>query len=225
MSSDLVEQFQSRAEEVRVLRKKSSAEIYPPQELIFEAFRLCPIEKLKVVVIGQDPYHSPSMAHGLAFSVPAEQKRLPPSLLNIFKELSADLGLGTSCTFSGNGSGSNMGDLTPWARQGVLLVNTVLTVERGKPASHSGLGWQELVVRALQELARLKPHMVWMVWGKSAESALNQLDLPDGHLVLRGAHPSPFSAHRGFFGTRHFSQANAYLKAHGLEPIQWDCVL
>ena len=182
--------------------------VYPPPGQLFRAFELCPVHQVKVVILGQDPYHGPGQAHGLSFSVP-EGVRLPPSLRNIAKELASD----TSETLVS-------GDLTSWAEQGVLLLNAVLTVEAGKPASHQGRGWETFTDAVIQALSASQEHLVFILWGKYAQQKAELIDSAR-HLVLSSPHPSPFSAERGFFGSKPFSQANAYLARHGKAPIRW----
>lgn len=183
--------------------------IYPPGRFIFRAFDLCPIDKVKVVILGQDPYHGPGQAHGLCFSVP-KGVPLPPSLQNIFHELRADLGIALP----------SHGDLTGWAEQGVFLLNAILTVEAHKPASHRGKGWEIFTDRVIQIISQVRPHVVFMLWGQYARSKKPLID-PHKHLILEATHPSPYSAANGFFGCKHFSQANNFLIAHGIEPIDW----
>lgn len=183
---------------------------YPPGRLIFNAFNLCPFDKVKVVIIGQDPYHEPGQAHGLSFSV-ADGVAFPPSLQNIFKEIHDDLG--TPMPQSGN--------LTRWAEQGVLLLNATLTVRAHVAASHQRQGWEQFTDAAIRALNRDRNGIVFMLWGGFARSKASLID-QSRHLVLQAAHPSPLSANRGgWFGNRHFSQANAYLVSHGVEPITW----
>lgn len=186
-----------------------SQTIYPPARFIFKAFELCPPESAKVVILGQDPYHGPGQAHGLAFSV-NEGVPIPPSLNNIFKEVSADTGAGIPET----------GNLTRWAGQGVLLLNSVLTVREGKPKSHAGMGWEELTDAAIKYLSDTGENIVFLLWGADAIRKSKFID-PSKHLVLTSPHPSPLSAYRGFFGNRHFSRANEYLQQHGKAPIKW----
>lgn len=183
--------------------------VYPDEKLIFNALNCCPFERIKVVILGQDPYHGPGQAHGLAFSVP-EDIPLPPSLRNIFKELKADLGI--SPTKSGN--------LERWATQGVLLLNATLTVRAHEAASHHKLGWEQFTDQIIRLIATEKSGIVFLLWGNTAHkkaALVNQ----GKHLVLKAAHPSPLSAYNGFFGCRHFSQANDYLAASGQTVIEW----
>jgi uracil-DNA glycosylase len=195
------------------LRREIAARksVYPKGNEYFNAFNSTPLEKVKVVILGQDPYHGPGQAHGLCFSVP-HGIDVPPSLVNIFKEIQADLGL-TAAEF-------RHGHLKKWADQGVLLLNSVLTVEGGRAASHQGKGWEEFTDRAISILNEKKEHVVFMLWGAYAQRKGGVID-GSRHLVLQAPHPSPLSAHRGFFGCRHFSKANEYLVKHGIEPIDW----
>ena len=183
--------------------------IYPPAKQIFNAFDQCPFEQTKVVIIGQDPYHGPGQAHGLCFSV-AEGVPNPPSLQNIFKEILSDLGKPMP---------SN-GDLTRWARQGVLLLNATLTVQAHQAGSHQRKGWEEFTDAAIRHLAEEREHLVFILWGAYAQKKGAFIDR-NKHLVLTSAHPSPLSAYNGFFGNKHFSRTNEYLKAHGITEIDW----
>ena len=183
--------------------------IYPPGSLIFNTFQMSPFDKTKVVLLGQDPYHGPGQAHGLSFSVP-DGMRPPPSLQNMYKELNADTGMAIPHT----------GNLTPWAKQGVLLLNAYLTVEANSPASHSQSGWGEFTNTVIQKLSDLKKNLVFLLWGKFAQEKQVLID-ETKHLVLKAAHPSPFSADKGFFGCRHFSKTNEYLMRNGIDPIDW----
>lgn len=183
--------------------------IYPPAKQIFNAFDSCPFDKVKVVILGQDPYHEPSQAHGLSFSVlpPCPP---PPSLVNIYKEIRSDVGTLVSAN----------GDLTAWSRQGVLLLNATLTVEAHKAGSHQNKGWETFTDSAIKALAENREHLVFMLWGSYAQRKGAFIDR-SRHLVLQAPHPSPLSAYRGFFGCKHFSSANAYLISQGLSPIVW----
>ena len=183
--------------------------IYPPARQIFNAFDQCPFEQTKVVIIGQDPYHGPGQAHGLCFSV-AEGVPNPPSLQNIFKEILSDLGKPMP---------SN-GDLTRWAHQGVLLLNATLTVQAHQAGSHQRKGWEEFTDAAIRHLAEEREHLVFILWGAYAQKKGAFIDR-NKHLVLTSAHPSPLSAYNGFFGNKHFSRTNEYLKAHGITEIDW----
>ena len=182
--------------------------IYPPGGSIFKAFDLCPLDKVKVVILGQDPYHNPGQAMGLSFSVP-EGIAAPPSLKNIFKEIESDLGIRMS--------GST--DLTPWAKQGVLLLNSVLTVRAGAAASHSGLGWQEFTDAVIRIISETQNGVVFLLWGNYAKTKAPLIDISRHH-ILAAAHPSPL-ARGAFFGCRHFSRANEILEYEGKSPIDW----
>lgn len=182
---------------------------YPPGKLIFNAFNLCPYDKAKVVIIGQDPYHGPGQAHGLCFSV-NDGVPFPPSLQNIFKEIHDDLGVPVPPS----------GNLARWAEQGVLLLNATLTVRAHQAGSHQRQGWEEFTDAAIKVLAEGREHLVFILWGAYAQKKGAFIDR-SRHLVLASAHPSPLSAYHGFFGNRHFSLANAYLEQHGETPINW----
>ncbi len=187
----------------------STRQIFPPGDDIFNAFSFTPLEKVKVVILGQDPYHNVGQAHGLCFSV-NKGVDIPPSLVNIYKELHDDLG----CSIPDHGN------LTEWAQQGVLLLNTVLTVRAHEANSHRNMGWEEFTDAAMQVLNKVDRPIVFMLWGSPAQTKGRILNNPN-HLVLKAPHPSPLSAYRGFFGCRHFSQCNDFLRAHGVEPIDW----
>ena len=187
----------------------ATRQCFPPAGQIFRAFDLCPFDKVRVVIIGQDPYHDYNQAHGLCFSV-QEGVPAPPSLLNIHKELQRDLAKPIP----------NSGDLTHWAEQGVLLLNATLTVEAHKAGSHQGKGWEELTDAAIQALNNQRSNIVFMLWGSYAQRKGQFIDRKR-HLVLTAVHPSPLSAYRGFIGCGHFSKANDYLLQHGLSPINW----
>jgi len=189
--------------------KKRGKVIYPPGALIFNALNSTPFEKVKVVILGQDPYHGENQAHGLCFSV-NPGVRVPPSLQNIFKEIKSDLGI----------EPPNHGCLTEWAEQGVLLLNAVLTVEAGKANSHQGKGWEQFTDSVIRAISTEKKHVVFLLWGSYAQKKGEFIDR-SRHLVLRSSHPSPLAAARGFLGSRHFSQANDYLQRNGLAPIDW----
>lgn len=184
--------------------------IYPPAQQIFSAFKLTAWQDLKVVIIGQDPYHGPQQAHGLAFSV-RKGIRIPPSLRNIFLELHNDLQINTP----------THGCLESWARQGVLLLNTSLSVQAGNPGSHSQLGWQTFTNHVIKQINAQQKHTVFMLWGAHAQRAQALID-PAQHSILCASHPSPFSAHRGFLGCKHFSTCNRLLQENGREPINWE---
>ena len=183
--------------------------VYPPRQLIFNAFNLCPFDKVKVVIIGQDPYHGPGQAHGLCFSV-NDGIDFPPSLRNIFKEIQTDLGTPVPAS----------GDLTRWANQGVLLLNATLTVRAHQAGSHQRRGWEEFTDAAIRTLAEQREHLVFILWGAYAQKKGSFIDR-NKHLVLASAHPSPLSAQNGFFGNRHVSRANEDLSQYGKEPIDW----
>lgn len=187
--------------------------VYPPAKFIFHAFELTPFDKVKVVILGQDPYHGPGQAHGLSFSVP-EDVKAPPSLQNIYKELESDLGpsLGRSA--------SKLGNLEHWARQGVLLLNATLTVRAHVAGSHQNKGWELFTDAVIKTLSQKRDHLVFILWGRYAQEKGKLIDLTM-HLVLESAHPSPFSAYAGFFGSKPFSKTNEYLVKHGLDPITW----
>lgn len=187
----------------------SGKTIYPEPKNIFNAFNLCPLPNVKVVIIGQDPYHEPHQAHGLCFSVESGVD-LPPSLINIYKEIESDLG---------HKSITN-GDLSAWAKQGVLLLNSTLTVQAHIAASHSGHGWERFTDAVIRAVAQNKNHVVYMLWGSFAQKKAEFVDDQE-NLILKSAHPSPLSAYRGFFGNHHFSRANEYLSANGKTPIDW----
>ncbi|WP_299547893.1 uracil-DNA glycosylase [uncultured Helicobacter sp.] len=189
--------------------KSKGAVIYPPANLTFNAFNSTPFEKVKVVLLGQDPYHNPKEAMGLSFSVP-HGVRIPPSLRNIYKELEADLGI----------LQSKSGDLSAWAREGVLLLNSILSVEAHKPASHQHFGWQKFTDSVIATLSKKRNGIVFLLWGNYAKSKKPLIDV-DKHCVLEAAHPSPL-ARSGFLGCRHFSKTNAYLQSVGKTPINWN---
>lgn len=193
-----------------IRQEYSTRVIYPPADDIFHALHLTPLHEVKVLILGQDPYHNEHQAHGLSFSVLPEQKEIPPSLQNIYKELQDDLG----CQIPNNGY------LKKWAEQGVLMLNTVLTVRAHQANSHRGKGWEQFtdaIIRAVNEQDR---PIVYMLWGRPAQTKIPMLNNPK-HLILKAPHPSPLSAYRGFFGCCHFSQANAFLESHGVAPVDW----
>ena len=194
-------------------RKKQRAVVYPHSSLWFNAFALTPVDSVKVVILGQDPYHGRGQAHGLSFSVP-EGVRTPPSLLNIFKEIDSDLGLEVSL------AAKRLGCLEAWARQGVFLLNSVLTVEEGMAAAHQGRGWEEFTDAVISHLSNERNDLVFMLWGSYAQKKGQVIDA-NKHCILKSPHPSPLSAHRGFLGCKHFSQANSWLAGKQLEPIDW----
>ncbi len=186
-----------------------SSKVFPPPKFVFNAFELCPFDKVKVVILGQDPYHGDGQAHGLSFSVP-ENVGIPPSLQNIYKEIVHELG----------GKMPIHGNLEHWAKQGVLLLNATLTVRAHTAGSHQGKGWEEFTDAVIKTLSDKKEHLVFLLWGNYAKKKSELIDW-ENHLVLESAHPSPFSASNGFFGNKHFSQTNEYLRKHQLGPINW----
>lgn len=192
-----------------VREEYANHKIYPPGKLIFNAFNQCPFDQVKVVILGQDPYHGPGQAHGLCFSVP-EGVAFPPSLQNIFAEIKSDLGM----------SLPHHGNLVRWARQGVFLLNATLTVRATQAGSHQNKGWETFTDRVIHLLAENKENLVFMLWGSYAQQKGKFIE-PSRHLLLTSVHPSPLSAYRGFFGNRHFSKANQYLSEHAKEPINW----
>ena len=192
-----------------VKNEYATRQIFPPADDIFNAFHLTPLHEVKVVILGQDPYHNDGQAHGLCFSVKPDVD-IPPSLVNIYQELHDDLG----CYIPNNGY------LKKWADQGVLLLNTVLTVRAHQANSHQGKGWEYFTDAIIQKVNEQDRPVVYMLWGRPAQSKIPMLTNPK-HLILKAPHPSPLSAYRGFFGCRHFSQANEFLQSHGIEPIDW----
>lgn len=193
----------------KVGQEYQQRKIFPALDDIFNAFHFTPLDEVKVVILGQDPYHNDGQAHGLCFSVKPEVE-VPPSLVNIYQELHEDCG----CEIPNNGY------LEKWAKQGVLLLNTVLTVRAHQANSHRGIGWEEFTDAAIQVLNEQPRPMVFLLWGRPAQMKKSMLNNPK-HLILEAPHPSPLSAYRGFFGCRHFSKTNEFLKSHGLEPIDW----
>ena len=193
-----------------VKEEYSTRVIYPPADDIFNALHLTPLKEVKVVILGQDPYHNEHQAHGLSFSVLPDQREIPPSLQNIYKELHDDLG----CYIPNNGY------LVKWAKQGVMMLNTVLTVRAHAANSHRGIGWEEFTDAAIKILNEQDRPMVFILWGRPAQMKKSMLDNPK-HLILEAPHPSPLSAYRGFFGSKPFSKTNAFLEANGLTPIDW----
>ncbi|MFN5325802.1 MAG: uracil-DNA glycosylase [Bacteroidota bacterium] len=192
------------------IEKQSQVKIYPPGPMIFNAFNTTDFNEVKVVIIGQDPYHGPGQAHGLSFSVQAGIKP-PPSLINMYKEIESDLGVKMPRDY---------GNLTHWAKQGVLLLNATLTVRANQPNSHAGIGWSQFTDAVIQKLNQEKEQLVFLLWGNFAKEKGAHIDQKK-HLVLKAAHPSPFAADKGFYGCRHFSKTNQYLIEHGLDPIDW----
>lgn len=192
-----------------LVEEKQKHIVYPPGSLIFHAFNITPLNKVKVVIMGQDPYHGPGQAHGLCFSVPKGIKP-PPSLINIFKEIQNDLGIPIPVH----------GCLESWAKQGVLLLNATLTVRANQPRSHFNKGWEIFTDTAIKRLSATKKHLVFLLWGNDAKVKEILID-SNKHLILKAAHPSPYSANNGFFGCRHFSKTNEYLLNKGIKPIDW----
>ena len=209
LEGDFAQAYMESLRQFLLQRKRDGAVIYPPGDLIFNAMNSTPFDAVKVVILGQDPYHGPGQAHGLCFSV-RDGVAIPPSLINIYRELEEDLGSGRPAS----------GNLQNWAEQGVLLLNAVLTVERGRAGAHQGKGWEQFTDRIVSELNEGREGLVFMLWGSYAMSKGAVIDR-GRHLVLTAPHPSPLSAHRGFFGCRHFSKANAWLEKHGSAPINW----
>ena len=192
------------------MEKMAGKTIYPPGPLIFNAFEQTPFDKVKVVLLGQDPYHGPGQAHGLCFSV-QDGVAPPPSLINIFKEIQSDIGITMP---------SKKGNLTHWAQQGVLLLNAALTVRANEPFSHSKIGWAVFTDAVIQKVSELKTGIVFLLWGKFAQEKQTLIDETKHH-VLKAAHPSPFSADKGFFNCRHFSKTNSLLQEQGKDPVDW----
>ena len=210
LSDFLLSQKMDELKAFLVQEKQADKVIYPQNSLIFNAFNITPLPQVKVVIIGQDPYHGPNQAHGLSFSV-QPGIAVPPSLRNIFHELQTDLGIPVS----------KHGNLTKWAEQGVLLLNSVLTVEAGQPTSHQKRGWEDFTNYVIDVLNEQCENIVFILWGAYAQRKGQRID-PNKHLVLKAAHPSPLAANRGgFFGCKVFSKTNNYLKQHGIEPINW----
>lgn len=191
-----------------VSRERAQATVFPPVGQVFSAFHASSVAQTRVLILGQDPYHKPGQAHGLSFSVPAGEK-LPPSLRNIYKELESDLGVPPATT----------GNLKPWAKQGVLLLNAVLTVRQNEAASHKNQGWERFTDAVIQRLSEEKDKMVFVLWGNYARKKAKLIDAR--HTIIEGVHPSPLAAHGGFFGSRPFSAVNAALEQQGLKPIDW----
>jgi uracil-DNA glycosylase len=192
-----------------LVEEKKKYTIYPPGKLIFNAFNQTPFERVKVVILGQDPYHGPGQAHGLCFSVPRGVPQ-PPSLVNIFKELHTDLGVSVPVH----------GNLEKWADRGVLLINATLTVRAGQAGSHQGRGWETFTNHVIEKISEIRNGVVFLLWGRYAQAKESLID-GGKHLILKAAHPSPLSAYNGFFGCRHFSRANAYLEQLGIKGIDW----
>jgi len=209
LSNEFKQPYFKQLTEHLKIEKAQGKIIYPPGSLIFHAFNATPLPKVKVVLLGQDPYHGPKQAHGLSFSVPKGVPP-PPSLVNIFKELEADLGLPRPAH----------GNLEHWAAQGVLLLNAALTVRAGEAGSHSKIGWHQFTDAVISTVSEAQDHVVFLLWGKFAQQKRELID-EKKHLVLTSAHPSPLSAKTGFFGNHHFSKTNAFLMKWGMDPIDW----
>lgn len=209
LKDEFQQPYMQQLREFLVAEKNKNKVIYPPGGQWFAAFNKTPFDQVKVVILGQDPYHGPNQAHGLCFSV-QPGVAIPPSLINIYKELQSDLGLPFA----------NHGCLNHWAEQGVLLLNATLTVERGNAGAHQGKGWETFTDKAIEALNRERDHLVFLLWGSYAQKKGAFIDR-EKHCVLKAPHPSPLSAHRGFLGCRHFSKANDYLRETGQAPIDW----
>jgi uracil-DNA glycosylase len=209
LGDEFEQPYMQQLREFLLAEKAAGKQIYPPGSLIFNALNSTPLGRVKVVIIGQDPYHGPGQAHGLSFSVPPGV-RPPPSLQNIFKEIQRDLGQPIPAH----------GSLQSWADQGVLLLNAVLTVTQGQAGAHANRGWERFTSRIIELLNQQCEHLVFMLWGSYAQKKGAQIDA-SRHCVLKSVHPSPLSAHRGFIGCGHFSAANAYLQENGRHPIDW----
>ena len=204
----LKESFNDLASKVK--EEYANHRIYPSAKNIFHAFNLCPFDKIKVVILGQDPYHGENQANGLSFSV-NKGISIPPSLKNIYKELSNNF---QDFNFQD-------GDLSPWATQGVLLINSILTVRKGKPGSHQGIGWEDFTDEVIKIISKRKKNIVFLLWGSFAKSKVVLINNKKEHLILSSSHPSPFSAHKGFFGNNHFKKANEYLRNKSIVEINW----
>jgi len=209
LDDEFAQPYMKSLKQFLLAEKKQGKVIYPSGKLIFNAFNSTPFDSVKVVILGQDPYHGPNQAHGLCFSV-LPNTRFPPSLLNIFKEIQMDLGIPIP----------EQGCLQNWAEQGVLLLNATLTVEKNRAGSHQGRGWEQFTDKAIQMLNEKRQGLVFLLWGSYAQKKGQFIDR-EKHLVLQAPHPSPLSAHRGFFGKKHFSKTNDYLLQQGLEAIDW----
>ncbi len=194
-----------------LIKEKQTQTVYPPGSLIFNAFDNTPVDKVKAVILGQDPYHGPNQAHGLCFSV-NDGIRFPPSLQNIFKELNTDIGMEMP----------KSGNLTKWADEGILLLNATLTVRARNAGSHQNKGWEQFTDAAIQKLSNERKNLVFLLWGRFAQNKEALINKNNGHLILKAPHPSPFSAYSGFFGCKHFSKTNEFLKSKGIQPIDWN---
>jgi uracil-DNA glycosylase len=209
LKNEFNQDYFTQIKEFILNEKAKGKEVYPPGKLMFNAFNLTPFEQVKVVIIGQDPYHGVGQAHGLSFSVPLGVKT-PPSLQNIYKEIQQDLGF----------SIPDHGNLASWAQQGVLLLNAVLSVNANEPASHKAAGWENFTNAVIYHLSQQRQNLVFLLWGRFAQEKELLIDASK-HLILKAAHPSPFSAYQGFMGCKHFSKTNAYLLNCGIAPIDW----
>ena len=190
---------------------KNKKEIFPKKEEIFTAYNLTPVSKVKVIIVGQDPYHTPNIAHGLSFSV-RKGNKIPPSIKNIYKEIESDIKIKKDFKNA---------DLTKWAEQGVLLINKVLTVQAHLPGSHWNKGWEKFTEEIIKKLSLKKENLVFILWGKNAQELEKNIENKEKHLILKSSHPSPFSAYRGFFGNKHFSKTNKYLNENNIKEIDW----
>ncbi|MBI2603306.1 MAG: uracil-DNA glycosylase [Deltaproteobacteria bacterium] len=209
LGNEFSKPYMQKLRKFLLAEKSSGKQIFPPGDEILQAFNLTPFANVKAVIIGQDPYHGPGQAHGLCFSVKPDV-RVPPSLVNIYKELEDDLQIPPP----------SHGYLKAWAERGVLLLNAVLTVERNKPASHQNQGWEEFTDQAIKELNDRREHLVFILWGAYAQQKGRVIDR-EKHLVIESSHPSPYSANRGFLGSKPFSKTNHYLQSKGMVPIDW----
>ena len=209
LEGEFNKEYMNSLRDFLVEEKNKGKKIYPKGSQIFASLNLTPFKKLKVVILGQDPYHGPGQAHGMSFSVPIGMHP-PPSLINIFKELKEDLGIAIP----------NSGNLKPWATQGVLLLNSILTVEKALAGSHAGKGWEVFTDKIISTINNKKENVVFLLWGSYAQKKGELID-PKKHYILKSPHPSPLSAHKGFFGNSHFSKCNNYLSLKGLEPVDW----
>lgn len=218
LDNEFAEDYMAELRRYLAHRKSQGAVVFPHSSVWFNAFALSAFDDVKVVILGQDPYHGPGQAHGLSFSVP-DGVPVPPSLLNIYKEIDSDLGESQSQL-----AACRKGCLVAWAEQGVFLLNSVLTVESGQAASHQGRGWEKFTDRVIQLLSEERDDLVFLLWGSYAQKKGQIIDARR-HLVLRAPHPSPLSAHRGFMGCRHFSQTNQWLESHGQSAIDWFSVI
>ncbi len=209
LQNEFLKPYFREIKEYLIAERSQTKHVYPPGKLIFNAYNTTPFDRTKIVILGQDPYHGIGQAHGLSFSVP-DSVPAPPSLLNIFKELNTDIGM--TIPQSGN--------LLSWAKQGVLLLNAILTVSANSPGSHRSIGWEQFTDATIKVLSENRSGLVFMLWGKFAKEKASLIN-PEKHLILKSTHPSPFSANYGFFGCKHFSKANKFLEDHGVSPIDW----